>query len=102
MNKLAAEPLRSEATIPVINAGALGRVGRKRRKVEAGIHANQSLAMGLPEYMLTDLAGGQQIDGGLAGSTSGWGNRRPRCLPRDVRPAPGSWPESTPRAVRPP
>jgi hypothetical protein len=44
LNKPAAGQPRSAAAITVINACALGRVG-ERRKVEAGIHAQQNPAM---------------------------------------------------------
>ena len=66
--------------VSVVNAGLLGRAGGKRRKVEAGIHAYQSLAMGFAEYMLTELAGVQQIDGRLAGCAPGVGKSSAEVL----------------------
>jgi hypothetical protein len=72
-------PARPESgKLSVLGLGS-GRCGT-RRKVEASIPAYQNLAMGFAEYMLTDLAGVQQIDGGSVDSAPGWEKRGPAAV----------------------
>ncbi len=97
MNKLVAEQLRSAAMIPVINAGELGRVGGKRRKVEARYRCPPEPGDGLRRSH-ADGSGRSSADRRrTARLRTREGNHRPRCL-RRRSPGEGSWP----RAVRPP
>ena len=69
-NKPAAEPPRQRRP-PVVDGLCVRSGQRQTSKVEAGVHANQCLAMGFAELMLTDLAGAPRTNGGPVCSAPG-------------------------------
>jgi len=99
-NKPAAETTASAAAAPSSTACAFGRVSDKHRKVEAGVHANQCLAMGFAELMLTDLAGAPRTNGGPVCSAPG--GKSPTEVPTATFARPGILAGIDPWTVPPP
>ena len=85
---------------PVVN-GVCVRSGQwQTSKVEAGVHANQCLAMGFAELMLTDLAGAPRTNGGPVCSAPG--GKSPTEVPPATFARPGILAGIDPWTVPPP